>query len=110
MTERICGNGHVIDEGKELCARDGMREAVEQKPVAEEKTEETEVTTEELSAAGLDENTVLKTREEMVAEHGEEFVANLEKNAMDADSAESEGDDTEEAESNSEEEKTEETA
>lgn len=110
MTERICGNGHVIDEGKELCARDGMREAVEQKPVAKEKTVPTEMITEEMRAAGIDENTPLKTREEMVAEHGEEVVANLEKNAIDADSAESEEENTEEAESNSEGDKTEELA
>jgi len=84
MDKIICTNGHVIESGRDFCQRCNSPARVEEfatsnRPFQEEQaTVPTEMITEEMREAGVDETTPLVTREDVVEEIGEEAVAKLE--------------------------------
>lgn len=75
MENKECAQGHVVESGRELCTRCNG-------PAVEVMTVPTEMITDEMREAGVDETTPLLTREEVVEMVGEEAVADLEAEAL----------------------------
>lgn len=88
MSEKFCASGHLIGESEAICSRcnGAPVEAKTEAPVEEAEViapESEETTPEEVTSpeSMIGEDTEILTREEMVAEIGEEAVAEIEAEA-----------------------------
>lgn len=80
MTEKICSQGHVIDDGKEICSRCGGSEPVvaTDAPVEETVAEEVESSTEEAIEVEVPAEESEESVEETPAEESTEEEAPVE--------------------------------